>query len=161
MNITVQKIWPLDPTKNSGGFKGTDGVNYYCEIGAYHLLREGMTFDANPRPYVAKSSGKTSYILPKDWHPPATVVGNGAAPPPPLSTYSTPEALGGPRQAASGAAPAFFPEIDRQGYIVVQCLMKILADAQTQAGKPVDTQDIPLLAQAAVQTWKEHIKGKV
>lgn len=154
MQVTVQKIWPLDPTKKSGGFKATDGYNYYCEIGAYHLLQEGATYEADARPYVAKSTGKTSYIMPKDWHPPASG-GNGTSAP-----HPTPASTAAPRPAANGAAP-YVPEADKQGYIVVQVLMKLLADAQIQAGKPVDTQDLPLIAQAAVQTWNEHIKGKV
>lgn len=158
MQVTVQKIWPLDPTKKSGGFKATDGYNYYCEIGAYHLLQEGATYEADARPYVAKSTGKTSYIMPKDWHPPATA-GNGAAPHPERTTAPTQAS----RPAANGAAPAngYVPEQEKQGYIVVQVIMKILADAQTQAGSPPNTEDMGLLAQCATAVWRDHIKGKV
>jgi hypothetical protein len=156
VQVTVQKIWPLDPTKKSGGFKGTDGVNYYCEIGAYHLLAEGATYEANARPYVSKT-GKSSFIMPKDWHPPATQT-NGHSAPPPTPTQPAP-----PRPAANGPAPAngFVPEQEKQGYIVVQVVMKILAEAQTQAGSPPNTEDMGLIAQCAVQTWNQHIKGKV
>jgi hypothetical protein len=155
VQVTVQKIWPLDPTKKSGGFKATDGYNYYCEIGAYHLLQEGATYEANPKPYVAKSTGKTSYIMPKDWHPPATG-GNGGTtkygdaednriqPPPP------------PRPAANGAAPPYFSEAEKSGYIFVTgCLQQALG-----AGK-IEAKDIPTVAQMLVDTWTNYIRGKV
>lgn len=163
MLVTVQKIWPLDPTKKSGGFKGTDGVNYYCEIGAYHMLSEGATYEADARPYVSKSTGKQSFIMPKEWHPPATA-GNAPQQNVPAQTYAQAQPAP-PRPATNGAAPPPFQptvgDLERQGYIVVCSLMKTLAEAQVGAGKPIDTQDLPLLAQAAVTTWREHIKGKV
>ncbi len=158
MQVTVQKIWPLDPTKKSGGFKATDGYNYYCEIGAYHLLQEGATYEADAKPYVAKSTGKTSYIMPKDWHPPAT--GGGSAPPtsPPYPPTNTRQPAPPP---VSQSANGYVPDQEKQGYIVVQVIMKILADAQTQAGNPPNTEDMALLAQCATTVWREHIKGKV
>lgn len=117
MQVTVQKIWPLDPTKNSGGFKGTDGVNYYCEIGAYHMLAEGTTYEANARPYTSKS-GKSSFIMPKDWHPPATIVGGAppTSPPHPPTNTSQPA----PQQSArlTNTTP------DRDVLITATALMK-------------------------------------
>jgi len=68
MQITIQKMWPLEAGRKSGGFKGTDGTNYYCEIPIYHMLSEGMTIDAPAEKYVSKA-GKTSYIIDKKWHP--------------------------------------------------------------------------------------------
>jgi hypothetical protein len=68
MQITIQKMWPLEAGRKSGGFKGTDGTNYYCEIPIYHMLSEGMTIDAPAEKYVSKA-GKTSYIIDKKWNP--------------------------------------------------------------------------------------------
>jgi hypothetical protein len=151
MQVTVQKIWPLDPTKNSGGFKGTDGVNYYCEIGAYNLLQEGLTYEANARPYTSKS-GKSSFIMPKEWHPPATIVGGNAAPPPERTAAPTQAT----RPAANSAPPPYFSEVEKSGYIFVTgCLQQALGSGKIEA------KDIPFVAETLVAAWNDHIKGKI
>lgn len=151
MQVTVQKIWPLDPTKNSGGFKGTDGVNYYCEIGAYHLLAEGATYEANARPYTSKS-GKSSFIMPKDWHPPATIVGGTSAPNPSPASTAAPA-----RPATNGTVPPpYFSEVEKSGYIFVTgCLQQALGSGKIEA------KDIPFVAATLVAAWNDHIKGKI
>lgn len=148
MQVTVQKIWPLDPTKNSGGFKGTDGVNYYCEIGAYHMLVEGTTYEANARPYTSKS-GKSSFIMPKEWHPPATTVGSA----PPAAPPQSPP----PRPAANGSAPPpYFSEVEKSGYIFVTgCLQQALGSGKIEA------KDIPFVAETLVAAWNDYIKGRI
>lgn len=156
MQVTVQKIWPLDPTKDSGGFKGTDGVNYYCEIGAYHLLAEGTTYEANARPYVSKS-GKSSFIMPKGWHPPATVVGGAppTSPPHPPTNTSQPAPPPVPR-ANAAAPPPYFSEVEKSGYIFVTgCLQQALGSGKIEA------KDIPFVAETLVAAWNDHIKGKI
>ncbi len=152
--VTVQKIWPLDPTKNSGGFKGTDGVNYYCEIGAYHMLSEGQTYDINARPYTSKA-GKSSFVVAKDWHPPLTVVGaNGAAPAAAAPATQPTPAPAVPR--ANGSPPAYFSEIEKSGYIFVTgCLQQALGSGKCE------TKDISFVAQTLVAAWNDHIKGKI
>lgn len=154
MQVTVSKIWPLDPTKKSGGFKGTDSVNYYCEIGAYHLLSEGTTYEVNARPYVSKSTGKTSYIVDKSFHPPNAVVG-GAAPsqePPPQAQNNgwqrpAPQQPAPPRPASNGDS--------KSGEMFV---MGVVGRAMG-SGK-FETQDIKLLALAAAEAWGE-VRGKL
>jgi hypothetical protein len=149
MQVTVQKIWPLDPTKNSGGFKGTDGVNYYCEIGAYHMISEGQTYEVNARPYVSKS-GKSSFIVDKSWHPPLTVAGGASAPAP----APTPSPAAAPR--ANGAAAPYFSETEKSGYIFITgCLQQALGSGKCEV------KDIPIAVQTLVSAWNDHIKGKL
>lgn len=148
--VTVQKIWSNDQNKALGKFVGTDGNTYFLDAAVHVGLVEGVTLSP-PSVRPSDYNGKTNYFFPKGWKPP---VSNGVAPP---ATQPTP-----PRPAANGSAPAaYVPEQEKQGYIMVSVMMKLLADAQTQAGKPVDTQDLPLLADAAVACWRDHLKGKV
>ncbi len=82
MQITVQKLWPLDGKPN-GGFKGTDGKTYKCDAATYGHLHEGMTFESNVKP--SEWQGKTFYWLPKNFTPDNTV---GAIIPQPNGTAS-------------------------------------------------------------------------
>jgi hypothetical protein len=150
MQITIQKLWPLTPGKANGGFVGTDGKNYKCEAATLGVLQEGMTLDVNVKP--SEWQGKTFYWLPRGYMPPS----NGAAPPPAQPTPPRP-ANTAPTQSSNGDVP----EQKKQGYIMVSVMMKLLAEAQTQTGKPIDTQDLPLLADAAVAVWNKNLKGRV
>jgi hypothetical protein len=152
VQITIQKVWPLTPGKANGGFVGTDGKNYKCEAATLGVLHEGMTLDVNVKP--SEWQGKTFYWLPRGYMPPS----NGAAPPP-TTAPAVPTTSG--RIAVPPASNGYVPEQEKQGYIMVSVMMKLLADAQTQAGKPVDTQDLPLLADAAVAVWNKNLKGRV
>ena len=145
--ITIQKMWPLGDKAN-GGFVGTDGKNYKCEAATHALLREGMTFQSNIKP--SDWQGKTYYWLPRGFVPPASAREQAPAP--------TPAASNSPAQAGNNP---YVPEMEKQGYIMCSVIMKILADAQTQAGSPPNTEDMGLIAQCAVQTWNQHLKGKV
>jgi hypothetical protein len=68
--MTVKKIWPLDPGKDSGGFANIDGVSAYVDLDAYHMLSEGMTFEAPAKKMISKASGKPYYKMPDGWLPP-------------------------------------------------------------------------------------------
>lgn len=155
MQITIQKIWPMDAGKANGKFVGTDGKSYFIEAAMFPLIAEGMTIDP-PSVKPSVYNGKTNYFLPKGFVPRAVTgeEAHAAAPPQPTHTTHPPPAAA-PR--ANGATPPpFFSEVEKSGYIFVTgCMQQALSSAK------YDTQDIPLLAQALVDAWNTHIKAKV
>ncbi len=157
MQVTVSKIWPLDPTKKSGGFKGTDSVNYYCEIGAYHLLSEGTTYEVNARPYVSKSTGKTSYICDKSFHPTNAVVGGVPSGQP--RAGETAEAGTWSRPSAPAPAPPR-PQANGNGDTKSGEMFVMGVVGRAMGSGKFETQDIKLLALAAADAWHE-VKAKL
>lgn len=143
--FTVEHIWPLDPTKKSGGFKGTDGVNYYCEIGAYHMLSKGVTYNADVRPYVSKA-GKQSFIVDKAWHPPVTVVGATTAAPAPSQ----------PAPAAPTVTPAAPPPAGNSRDVQIASIALMKSFIET--GK-FGLTDLPMLEGACIPAAKRIVAG--
>lgn len=154
--VTVEHIWPLDPTKKNGGFKDANGVNYYCEIGAYHLLSKGATYDLPARPYISKA-GKQSFIVDKSWHPPATLAGMAPAPAPqaaPQFTQSPPPAQ--TSRPVQGTVPAPSNSDHKDALIFVTGLV----GRAMGSGKFVAS-DMTDLTSEAVKAWlflKEQMK---
>lgn len=146
--LTVEKIYPMAEGAKSGGLKATDGKTYKFLPWQAKFINVGETLDV---PITeSEYNGNTYRWLAKTWPPQGTQ--NAARPQP----------------APAAAAPASAPQAtgggctdrERQGYILTSVLIKILADAQNASGKTVDTQDLPLLADAAVAVVRDKILGK-
>ncbi len=151
MQVTVQKIWPLDPTKKSGGFKGTDSMNYYCEVGAYHLLSEGTTYEVPARPYTSKA-GKQSYIVDKSFHPPNAIVGGG--PPDTPQHQPTNDTWSRPAASAVKAPPHPAPASNGYGNKDERMIFITGIVGRAMGSGKFDTQDINLLTQAAAEAYE-------
>lgn len=146
MLIKIQKLWPANAKYTS--FKGEDGRDYKGEADLYEKITEGMTIDppsAKPSEWTdQKGNSRTTYWLPKGFDP--NTVGHIIPQPAPQHLNGPSNASPAPpRQNGNGSSPFRTPS--------EMFVSEIVASAM-RSGK-FDTQDIKLLALAAVETWKE------
>lgn len=145
MQLTVEKIYPMVEGAKSGGLKATDGNTYKFLPWQLKFIEVGVPLDVPITESVY--NGNTYRWFDKKW--PSQDRQNAARAQTPQQQTATPAPQSG------GCS-----DRERQGYILTSVLIKVLADSQTASGKPVDTQDLPLLADAAVAVVRDKILGK-
>jgi hypothetical protein len=157
VQITVQKIFqPFNATDESGAFIGTDGNKYYLDIASHRMLVEGLTIEADAVRATSKKTGKPYFNIKGGFDP----VNGQAQSPSAKEDFVKANAARLPdapaRPAANGAAPPYFSEVEKSGYIFVTgCLQQALGSGKIEA------KDIAHVAETLVAAWNDHIKGKI
>jgi len=139
--ITVEKLFPPQDGAKSGGIRGTDGRVYRVKTASFDRYQVGQTFNVAVK--ETEFNGKSYFWLPDEFNP-GPLSSNSSAPsqaPAPLG-HNRPPVASGNVQTKDAA----------------MFVMGVVGRAMG-SGK-FDTQDIPLLAKAAIAAWNE-VKGSL
>lgn len=131
--ITVEFV--NQPSKNPkfGSIKGADGVYYSIGAGVLERYRKGMSFDA---PVTSRDyNGKTYYSIPDSFDPSKS-------------------------SETTAAKPAVNGHSNGNGQTKDAAMFVMGVVGRSMGSGKFETQDIPLLAKAALAAWNE-IKGSL